>query len=86
MAEPTEPKPGETPTTDVTTAATAAANAPAAESVTLTKDEYAKMQAALKEANAEAAKRRKALEAAEAEAKAKAEAEMTELQKGCSDH
>lgn len=43
--------------------------------------ELEKIRKALKEANAEAAKHRKAAEAAEAERKAKAEAEMTELQK-----
>jgi hypothetical protein len=45
------------------------------------KAELAKVQAALKEANNEAAKRRKALEAYEAAEAKRKEAEMTELQK-----
>lgn len=54
---------------------------PAAVTVTVTKEEFEKMQSALKEANAEAAKRRKELDRVEAERKAKEEAEMTELDK-----
>jgi phage terminase Nu1 subunit (DNA packaging protein) len=52
-----------------------------AEMVQVSASELADIRAALKKANAEAAKYRKTAEAAESERKAKEEAEMTELQK-----
>jgi phage terminase Nu1 subunit (DNA packaging protein) len=51
------------------------------EMVQVSASELADIRAALKKANAEAAKYRKTAEAAESERKAKEEAEMTELQK-----
>jgi len=62
----------------------AAQNPPAAqatEMVSMSAAELEQLRSALKQANAEAAKRRKELEAVEADRKAKAEAEMTELQR-----
>lgn len=59
----------------------AATQTQAAPTETVSKAEYEKLQAALKAANAEAAKRRKDLEKYEQEANERKEAEMTELQK-----
>jgi len=67
---------GEMPETTQEAAAPAAA-----EMVTISAEELAKMRAALKGANAEAAKQRKALEQVEAERKQREEAEMTALDK-----
>jgi phage-related minor tail protein len=49
--------------------------------VTISKADYESMQKALKETNAENAKRRKAMEAAEAETKAQADAKLSEMEK-----
>jgi Arc/MetJ family transcription regulator len=53
----------------------------AAEVVSISKTDYEKMASALKEANKEAATRRKQLEALEAEKKSREEAELSELEK-----
>lgn len=66
---------GETPTTPTPAPETAA------ETVSITKAEWEKVQSALKEANKEAASRRKRLEELESADKAKKDAEMSELEK-----
>lgn len=71
----TDQAPGETPTTPPP------APEPAAETVSITKAEWEKVQSALKEANKEAASRRKRLEELEAADKQKKDAEMSELEK-----
>ena len=70
--------------TTQTTTETEVAQQPKAsetETVTLSKAEYEKQQAALKEANREAAARRKRLEELEAQEAKRKEAEMTEAEK-----
>lgn len=82
MAEP-ESKPGETPTTEQPEGVTppAASQPAAAEMVSVSRAEWDKMQAALKEANTEAAKRRKEIERIEAERKTAEEAKLSDLEK-----
>lgn len=67
--------PGETPTQAQPTQETQA------ETVSISKAEWEKVQTALKEANKEAASRRKRLEELEAAERAKKDAEMSELEK-----